>query len=83
MHAFVAGVTHTERGQDVAAAVVLRPGRSDDAEEVLERRLGDLSSYKVPRHVAIYDSPEDLPWLESGKIDLRRLVGMLAERYAS
>ena len=83
MHAFVAGVTHTERGQDVAAAVVLRPGMSVDSEEVLERLRGDLSSYKVPRHVAIYDSPEDLPWLESGKIDLRRLVGMLAERYAS
>ena len=82
MHAFVAGVAHTERGQDVAAAVVLRPGMSVDPEEILERLRGDLSSYKVPRHVAIYDSPEDLPWLESGKVDLRKLVGMLAERYA-
>ena len=82
MHSFVAGVAHTERGQDVAAAVVLRPGMSVDPEEILERLRGDLSSYKVPRHVAIYDSPEDLPWLESGKVDLRKLVGMLAERYA-
>ena len=56
---------------------------SVDSEELLERLRGDRSSYKVPRHVAIYDSPEALPWLESGKIDLRRLVGMLAERYAS
>ena len=82
MHAFVAGVAHTERGQDVAAAVGLRPGMSVEPEEILERLRGDLSSYKVPRHVAIYDSPEDLPWLESGKVDLRKLVGMLAERYA-
>ena len=82
MHAFVAGVAHGERGQDVVAAVVLRPGMSVDPEEMLERLRGDLSSYKVPRHVAIYASPDDLPWLESGKIDLRKLAGMLAERYA-
>ena len=82
MHAFVAGVAQGERGQDVVAAVVLRPGMSVDPEEMLERLRGDLSSYKVPRHVAIYASPDDLPWLESGKIDLRKLAGMLAERYA-
>ena len=82
MHAFVAGVAHGERGQDVVAAVVLRPGMSVDPEEILERLRGDLSSYKVPRHVAIYASPDDLPWLESGKINLRKLAGMLAERYA-
>ena len=82
MHAFVAGVAHGDRGQDVVAAVVLRPGMSVDPEEMLERLRGDLSSYKVPRHVAIYASPDDLPWLESGKIDLRKLAGMLAERYA-
>lgn len=82
MHAFVAGVAHGERGQDVVAAVVLRPGMSVDPEEILERLRGDLSSYKVPRHVAIYASPDDLPWLESGKVDLRKLAGMLAERYA-
>ena len=81
MHAFVAGVAHGERGQDVVAAVVLRPGMSVDPEEILERLRGDLSSYKVPRHVAIYASPDDLPWLESGKVDLRKLAGMLAERY--
>jgi len=82
MHAFVAGVAHTERGQDVVAAVVPRPGMSVDPEEILERLRGDLSSYKVPRHVAIYASSDDLPWLESGKINLRKLAGMLAERYA-
>ena len=82
MHAFVAGVAHAERGQDVVAAVVPRSGMFVDPEEILERLRGDLSSYKVPRHVVIYSSPDDLPWLESGKINLRKLAGMLAERYA-
>ena len=83
MHAFVTAVDHEERGQDVAAAVVFRPGRSVDVEEVKNRLRESLSSYKVPRHIATFISPDDLVWLESGKIDLRALTEMLSARYAS
>tara|TARA_Y100000588_G_scaffold268842_1_gene284115 strand:- start:1749 stop:3407 length:1659 start_codon:yes stop_codon:yes gene_type:complete len=83
MHAFVAGVDQPERGQDVVAAVVLRPGRSLDPGELLERLRPEMSAYKVPRHITTYASPEDLPWLESGKVDLRKLTQMLAEDYSS
>ncbi|MEE2768294.1 MAG: fatty acid--CoA ligase family protein, partial [Actinomycetota bacterium] len=83
MHAFVTAVDHKERGQDVAAAVVFRPGRSVGAEEIKSRLRESLSSYKVPRHIATFISPDDLVWLESGKIDLRALTEILSERYAS
>ena len=62
---------------------MLRPGRSLDPGELLERLRPEMSAYKVPRHVATYASPEDLPWLESGKVDLRKLTQMLAEDYSS
>ncbi|MEE2767961.1 MAG: class I adenylate-forming enzyme family protein [Actinomycetota bacterium] len=83
MHAFVTAVDHKERGQDVAAAVVFRPGKSVNVEEIKNRLRESLSSYKVPRHIATFTSPDDLVWLESGKIDLRALTEMLSERYAS
>jgi acyl-CoA synthetase (AMP-forming)/AMP-acid ligase II len=80
--AFVVGVPHAERGQDVAASVVLAPG-AETSPEVLRARLrSDLSAYKVPRHLFV-DRMEDLPFTDSGKLDKRRLAKLLAERIAS
>ncbi|MEQ8841821.1 MAG: class I adenylate-forming enzyme family protein [Acidimicrobiales bacterium] len=83
MHAFVMGVPHPERGEDVAAAVVLRPGHTTDVEQLRARVKAELSSYKVPRHVATYASPDELPWLDSGKIDRRAVQQSLIERFGS
>ncbi len=83
MHAFVMGVPHAERGEDVAAAVVFRPDHFVEPAELQSRIKAELSSYKVPRHVAPFGSPQELPWLDSGKIDRRALQRSLVERFGS
>ena len=42
----------------------------------------EIASYKVPRHIAVFADQTELPWLDSGKIDRRRLSAMLEERFA-
>jgi acyl-CoA synthetase (AMP-forming)/AMP-acid ligase II len=79
--AFVTGIDHPDRGQDVVAAVALRPGETLDAEEARKRLKEEMASYKVPRHVAVFSDQTELPWLDSGKIDRRRLTAMLSERF--
>ena len=84
MHAFVVGVpADGGRGEAVAAAVVARPGATLDAHGLRMRLRADLAAYKLPRHVAVFAGPQDLPWLESGKIDLQALRRMLADRFSS
>jgi len=80
--AFVAGIPHPDRGEDVAAAIALRPGESLDAEEVRARVKEEIASYKVPRYIAVFANQTELPWLDSGKIDRRRLTAILDERFA-
>ncbi len=82
MHAFVCGVPHPDRGEDVAAAVVLRPGRELTAAELGAFVAQRVAAYKIPRHFAIFDTPEELPWLDSGKIDLMGVRRLLAARFA-
>jgi acyl-CoA synthetase (AMP-forming)/AMP-acid ligase II len=79
--AFVTGVPHPDRGQDVVAAVALRPGETLDADEIKAGVKAEIASYKVPRHVAVYANQTDLPWLDSGKVDRRKLTAILEEQF--
>jgi acyl-CoA synthetase (AMP-forming)/AMP-acid ligase II len=80
--AFVAGIPAGERGEDVAAAIALRPSETLDEDEVKKRVKEEIASYKVPRHVAVFADQTELPWLDSGKIDRRKLTAILVERFA-
>jgi acyl-CoA synthetase (AMP-forming)/AMP-acid ligase II len=80
--AFVAGIPAGERGEDVAAAIALRPGETLDDAEVKKRVKEEIASYKVPRHVAVFGDQTELPWLDSGKIDRRKLTAILIDRFA-
>ena len=82
MHAFVCGVPHPDRLEDVAAAVVLRPGQPLTAEQLIAYTAERVASYKVPRHLAVYDTPDELPWLDSGKIDRIGVQRILTERFS-
>ncbi len=82
MHAFVCGVPHPDRLEDVAAAVVLRPGQPLTAEELRAYVAERVASYKAPRHIAVFDTPDALPWLDSGKIDLMGVKQLLSQRFA-
>ena len=82
MHAFVVGVPAAGgRDEAVAAAVVVKPGVGIDPEDLQSRLRAGMASYKVPRHVAVFAERQDLPWLESGKIDLQALRRLLADRF--
>jgi acyl-CoA synthetase (AMP-forming)/AMP-acid ligase II len=73
--AFVVGVPHPVRGQDVTAVLVPWAGGSIDAQEVRKRLRQEVSSYKVPRHVLVVGDA-DIPWLPSQKLDRRRLTAL-------
>jgi len=77
--AFVVGLPDPVRGQIVAAAVVLAPGRELGEAELRRRLRADLSAYKVPRHLC-FAAKAELPFTDSGKIDRRRLAALLVER---
>ena len=67
----VFGVPHERLGEEVAAAVYLRPGVPLTAEE-LQRHVGErLAPFKVPSRVLVLDHP--LPRNASGKILKREL----------
>ena len=66
----VVGLPDDEWGQRIAAAVVLRPAASADAEELRDFARARLRTSKTPDLIAFRDS---LPHTETGKL-LRRLV---------
>ncbi len=70
----VIGVADEKWGEAVMAVVVVRPGASATAEEIVEHCRTQIASYKKPRHVVFADEIVKLP---SGKIDKVRLRGAL------
>jgi acyl-CoA synthetase (AMP-forming)/AMP-acid ligase II len=80
--AYLVGVPHPERGQNVAAAVVLQAGRELSAGVLRERLKREVSAYKVPRHVWFFRSAE-LPYTDTGKLNKRLLIDRLSERVAA
>jgi acyl-CoA synthetase (AMP-forming)/AMP-acid ligase II len=79
LQAHVVGVADPDRGQLVVAAVALREGAQATPAELRESLRGDLSSYKLPRHVLLFETSE-LPFLETGKIDKRSLQVRVSQR---
>jgi acyl-CoA synthetase (AMP-forming)/AMP-acid ligase II len=77
--AFVFGVAHAQRGQDVVALVVADDSTAPTTPDVLLTQLRDrLSSYKIPRAVFFIDA-DDVPYMTSQKPD-RRVLATLADR---
>lgn len=79
--AYVTGIEHPDRGEDVVAAVALRPGEELDEADARARVKEELASYKVPRRIAVFGDQTELPWLDSGKVDRRQLTAILLERF--
>ncbi len=74
--AHVVGLPDPVRGQLVAAAVVVPEGRAFDEHVVREKLKAELSAYKIPRRFVAL-TPEQLPLMSSGKVDLPRLIAVL------
>ena len=65
LEAAVIGLAHPTHGEEVGAAVVLRPDAEATAEELREYVKERVAAYKYPRHVWLTDS---LPKGPTGKI---------------
>ena len=57
----------------VAAAVLADEGQEFDEADLRERLRTELSAYKIPRRFIVLT---ELPLMSSGKVDVRRLVGL-------
>jgi acyl-CoA synthetase (AMP-forming)/AMP-acid ligase II len=71
------GVPHPRLGEDVAAAVVLRPGALVSPLELREFLGTKLAAFKVPRRISILD---ELPKGITGKLLRRRLAESAQEK---
>jgi acyl-CoA synthetase (AMP-forming)/AMP-acid ligase II len=71
--AHVVGLPDAERGQIVAAVLVLPDGARIDEAALRTQLRAELSSYKIPRRFAAVPVT-DVPVLASGKVDTAELV---------
>ena len=65
------GVPDDRLGEELAVAIMRRPGADVDADAVREHVAGHLARFKVPRYVWLQDEP--LERLAAGKIDKRAI----------
>ena len=75
LEAAVIGIPHAELGEEVAAAVTLKPDADVTAEELRDYVKGQVAAYKYPRHVWFTD---ELPKGASGKV-LKRAITVPAD----
>jgi len=73
LEAHVVGLPDAERGQLVAAAVVLDGSVPVGADDLRAQAREKLAAYKVPRRFDFFQKPE-LPYKATGKIDKRALI---------
>ncbi|MCV7286603.1 acyl--CoA ligase [Mycolicibacterium wolinskyi] len=71
----VVGLPDAERGQVVAAVMVMEDPSTFDEAAIRTALRDELSAYKVPRRFAVI-RPAQLPVLSSGKVDMARLAGL-------
>jgi long-chain acyl-CoA synthetase len=71
LEAAVVGLPHPRQGEEVGAAVALKPGASATPEELREFVKERVAAYKYPRHIWLVDS---LPKGPTGKIVKREIV---------
>jgi long-chain acyl-CoA synthetase len=69
--AAVIGVPHPSLGEEVAAAVALKPGADVSAEDLRAYVKGQVAAYKYPRHLWLVD---ELPKGATGKVQKRDIV---------
>jgi long-chain acyl-CoA synthetase len=71
LEAAVVGIPHPSLGEEVGAAVALRPGAAASPEELREHVKRQVAAYKYPRHVWLVSS---LPKGPTGKILKREIA---------
>jgi acyl-CoA synthetase (AMP-forming)/AMP-acid ligase II len=77
--AIVVGLPDDSRDEIVAAAVVPKPGAHIDPDDLIAQVANQISSYKVPRLLKIFDLNQ-VPWLPTGKPDKQTLAAILSAK---
>jgi len=70
---YVYGIPDQKYGEEVAAAVRLKPGDTAAPEEIREYCEGRIAKFKIPRHIRFLDS---FPMTASGKVQKFKLREM-------
>jgi long-chain acyl-CoA synthetase len=76
----VVGIPHPILGEEVAAVVVLRPGRNLDVEEITRHAARRLARFEIPTKIFFRSVP--LPRNPQGKVLKRDLRQMLVAQMA-
>jgi acyl-CoA synthetase (AMP-forming)/AMP-acid ligase II len=77
--AHVVGLPDRDRGEVVAAAVILQPGTAVDAGTIRGYLRQQLSPFKVPAHI-VFLTEDEVPWTPSHKVRRAVLIDLLADR---
>jgi len=77
--AFVVGVPDDRWGEIGCAWIVLSPGASSTAEELIDLARQNLARFKVPKHLFFLAAAE-LPTTPTGKVQKFRLIEMAKQR---
>jgi fatty-acyl-CoA synthase len=77
--AYVVGVPHPSRGENIAAFVVARDDAQPTEDDLRELCRANLASYKVPRHV-FFIAEDEVPRTGSGKVEKPALRKTAVER---
>jgi acyl-CoA synthetase (AMP-forming)/AMP-acid ligase II len=78
LYAFVLGMPHSEREEEVTAVLVPAHEHQIDIADIQKRSREQISGYKVPTRIEIW-SETDVPWLGSGKPDKIAIRARLSE----
>jgi acyl-CoA synthetase (AMP-forming)/AMP-acid ligase II len=65
LEAAVIGIPHKALGQDIKAFIILREGKAENKEDIINYCKKNLADYKVPRHV---EFATELPRNPAGKV---------------
>jgi acyl-CoA synthetase (AMP-forming)/AMP-acid ligase II len=79
LQAVAFAVPHPRLGEDVAAAVVLRPGATATSEQLRELAAARLAGFKVPRRIVIVEAIPKGPTGKLQRIGLAERLGVRAE----
>ncbi|MDJ0780432.1 MAG: AMP-binding protein [Desulfosarcinaceae bacterium] len=74
----VVGVPSKKYGEEVGAFIIKKPGSDLTPEDVRDFCRGEISRYKIPRHVAFVEA---YPLTASGKVQKYKLQALSVERF--
>jgi fatty-acyl-CoA synthase len=77
---YVVGIPDKKYGEQVLAAIILKPGETSSEEEFVKYCQGKIARHKIPKYWEFVDS---VPMTASGKVQKFKMVEQYAQKYGS